>query len=322
MNRIRGRVPLEILAALAAAPLVSCEPLLDVPAPGAGHDPAGSIVRIVTWNVHDLFDADDRLLPPGAEDDVPSAAEVDAKLDAVAAVLARLAADVVLLQEVETRALAVELGARAGYGDARLVEGNDPRGIDVAVLSRTAIPRYVSHAAERDGAGRLLWPRDCVEVHLEASGQRIAIVGSHLSSRLSDDGTRRAAQASRMRAIADAIAAGDAAALVVAGGDSQRPSLGAGDRTAHRRRSLRRSAAAIHDHLVVGDPGGAARRAARRARPLGRDCARCRGARGRRGARVRSPARGAGCAAAMRFTAHVARPRPRARAHRPAAAAK
>ena len=93
----------------------------------------------------------------------------------------------------------------------------------MAVLSRTAISRYVSHAAERDGAGRLLWPRDCVEVHLEASGQRIAIVGSHLSSRLSDDGTRRAAQASRMRAIADAIAAGDAAALVVAGGDLNDP---------------------------------------------------------------------------------------------------
>ncbi|HSD20562.1 MAG TPA: endonuclease/exonuclease/phosphatase family protein [Anaeromyxobacter sp.] len=223
MNRALGGVPLEILAALAAAPLVSCEPLLDVPAPGAAHDPAGSIVRIVTWNVHDLFDADDRLLPPGAEDDVPSAAEVDAKLDEVAAVLARLAADVVLLQEVETRALAVELGARAGYGDARLVEGNDPRGIDVAVLSRTAISRYVSHAAERDGAGRLLWPRDCVEVHLEASGQRIAIVGSHLSSRLSDDGTRRAAQASRMRAIADAIAAADPSALVLAGGDLNDP---------------------------------------------------------------------------------------------------
>ncbi len=223
MNRTRGRVPLEILAALAAAPLVSCEPLLDVPAPGAGHDPAGSIVRIVTWNVHDLFDADDRLLPPGAEDAVPSAAEVDAKLDALAAVLARLAADVVLLQEIETRALAVELGMRAGYGDARLVEGNDPRGIDVAVLSRPAITRYVSHASERDAAGRALWPRDCVEVHLEAGGRRIAIVGSHLSSRLSDDGTRRAAQASRMRAIADAIAAADPSALVLAGGDLNDP---------------------------------------------------------------------------------------------------
>jgi endonuclease/exonuclease/phosphatase family metal-dependent hydrolase len=212
-----------VLAALPAAALVSCGPLLDVPAPGAARDPDGSIVRIVTWNVHDLFDADDRLLPPGAEDEVPSPADVEAKLDAIAAVLARLAADVVLLQEVETRALAVELGVRAGYADARLVEGNDPRGIDVAVLSRLAVARYVSHASEGDGTGRSLWPRDCVEVHLEAGGRRIAIVGSHLSSRLSDDGTRRAAQASRMRAIADAIAAADPSALVLAGGDLNDP---------------------------------------------------------------------------------------------------
>jgi uncharacterized protein len=212
-----------LLLALAATLLGGCEPLLDLPARDAPNAPAEEMLRIVSWNVHDLFDAEDRLLPPGAEDFVPSAAEVEAKLDAVAAVLARLAADVVVLQEVETLALALELGARAGYVDARLVEGNDPRGIDVAVLSRTPIARYVSHAAERDGVGRLLWPRDCVEVHVEAGGRRIVIVASHLSSRLSDDGTRRIAQASRMRAIADASAAADPSALVLAGGDLNDP---------------------------------------------------------------------------------------------------
>jgi endonuclease/exonuclease/phosphatase family metal-dependent hydrolase len=212
-----------LLIALAAALLGGCEPLLDVPARDAPDARAEEVLRIATWNVHDLFDAEDRLLPPGAEDNVPSAAEVEAKLDAVAAVLARVDADVVLLQEVETRALAIALGARAGYAEARLVEGNDPRGIDVAVLSRRPITRYVSHAAERDGEGRLLWPRDCVEVHLEAGGRPIAIVASHLSSRLSDDGTRRTAQASRMRAIADTVASADPSALVLAGGDLNDP---------------------------------------------------------------------------------------------------
>jgi endonuclease/exonuclease/phosphatase family metal-dependent hydrolase len=212
-----------VLSPLAAALLAACEPLLDVPAGTASAGRAENVLRIVTWNVHDLFDADDRLLPPGAEDDVPSPSEVEAKLEALATVLARLDADVVLLQEVEHRALALELAARAGYAEARLVEGNDPRGIDVAVLARPAIARYVSHAAERDPAGRLLWPRDCVEAHLAVGERRVAIVASHLSSRLSDDGTRRAAQATRMRSIADAIAAADPSAVVVAGGDLNDP---------------------------------------------------------------------------------------------------
>jgi endonuclease/exonuclease/phosphatase family metal-dependent hydrolase len=211
------------LLLLATALLAACDPLLPVGTPGEARSSVRDELRVVTWNVHDFFDAADRLLPPGMEDELPSPAEVETKLAAVAAVLARLDGDVVLLQEVENLALAAELGARAGYAEARLVEGNDPRGIDVAVLSRLAIHRYVSHAGELDGEGRTLWPRDCVEVHLEVGARRVAIVASHLSSRLSDDGTRRAAQAARMRAIADAISAADPQALVLVGGDLNDP---------------------------------------------------------------------------------------------------
>jgi endonuclease/exonuclease/phosphatase family metal-dependent hydrolase len=49
-------------------------------------------------------------------------------------------------------------------------------------------------------------------------GRRLAVVGSHFSSALSDDGTRRALQAARLRELADAVMAGGAAA-VLAGGD-------------------------------------------------------------------------------------------------------
>jgi endonuclease/exonuclease/phosphatase family metal-dependent hydrolase len=77
----------------------------------------------------------------------------------------------------------------------------------------------VSHLGETDPSGRPLWPRDCVELHVLAGGMRVAIVASHLSSALSDDGTRRAAQATRMRAIADALQAAHPSALVLAGGD-------------------------------------------------------------------------------------------------------
>ncbi|ACG73978.1 Endonuclease/exonuclease/phosphatase [Anaeromyxobacter sp. K] len=213
MRRSARTRPAAVLAALALA-AACAPPPLDAAPPGT----AGERVRIVSWNVHDLFDDVDRTVPPGALDTVATADEVEAKLARVAAVLARLDADLVLLQEVETAALAGALAARAGYAEARLVEGNDPRGIDVAVLSRLPLRAYVSHRDERDASGRPLFPRDCVEAHAALpGGGTLALVGSHLSSALSDDGTRRAEQAARLREVADGLLR--AGAQVVAGGD-------------------------------------------------------------------------------------------------------
>src|SRR6266545_2409550 len=162
--------------------LLACAPDLGAPR-RTGRSAAE--VRVATWNVHDLFDSDDRLVPPGELDSVPAPAEVEAKLDALAAVLERIDADVVVLQEVENAEVLARLAARAGYPEARLVEGADPRGIDVAALSRLPVERYASH----------------------------------LSSALSDDGTRRALQATRLREIADEVRATRPTALVLAGGD-------------------------------------------------------------------------------------------------------
>ncbi len=203
---------------LCVAVLVACAPALPEPVAPDGGGRAPVPVRVATWNVHDLFDAEDRLVPPGDEDLVPAPAEVEAKLARVAAVLARVDADAWLLEEVENVAVLDRLARAAGYGIARLVDGNDPRGIDVALVSRLPVDAYASHAAEPGPDGRLLWPRDCVEAWLDVGGRRVVLVGSHLSSALSDDGTRRRWQAARLRAIADA-ALGDGAALVLAGGD-------------------------------------------------------------------------------------------------------
>jgi endonuclease/exonuclease/phosphatase family metal-dependent hydrolase len=202
-----------------AALLGACGPDLGAPPLAGGGVRPATVVRVATWNVHDLFDEHDREVPPGDQDLVPAAAEVEAKLDALAAVLARLDADLVVLQEVEDRALLGRLAARAGYPEARLVEGSDPRGIDVAALSRLPIEAYVSHRGEIDSAGRPLWPRDCVEVHALAAGRRLVVVASHFSSALSDGGTRRHAQATRMREIADLARGRQPGARVLAGGD-------------------------------------------------------------------------------------------------------
>ena len=187
--------------------------------PASAARPPAARVRVATWNVHDLFDAEDRLAPPGDLDEVRSAGEVEEKLTLVAAVLARLDADVVLLQEVENLQLAEALAARAGYAEARLVEGFDPRGIDVAVLSRLAVEGYVSHLGEVGPDGRPLWSRDCVEAHVGGEGA-LVFVGTHLVSLVTDpSGVRRLAQAARMREIADGLVHGVPGALVIAGGD-------------------------------------------------------------------------------------------------------
>jgi len=199
-----------LLAASACAP--------SVPRPDGSGAAVPLAVRVATWNVHDLFDEVDRREPPGALDEVPPPAEVEAKLAAVAAVLRRLDADAVLLQEVEDAPLLVRLAALAGYPEARLVEGNDPRGIDVALLSRLPVLAYRSHAAELEPDGTPRWPRDAVEAVLEAGGRQLVLVGTHLSSHLSDpDGLRRTRQAAALREVADA--AGQGGALVLVGGD-------------------------------------------------------------------------------------------------------
>jgi endonuclease/exonuclease/phosphatase family metal-dependent hydrolase len=80
--------------------------------------------------------------------------------------------------------------------------------------------RYQGHAAERSADGRLLWPRDAVEAELALGRVRLRLLGTHLSSHLSDPGgTRRLLQSARLRELADAAAAADPGALVVAGGD-------------------------------------------------------------------------------------------------------
>jgi endonuclease/exonuclease/phosphatase family metal-dependent hydrolase len=77
----------------------------------------------------------------------------------------------------------------------------------------------VSHRDDRRTDGHPLWPRDCVELHVTAGRRRVALVMSHFSSALSDDGTRRAEQAARMRALADGLGVAHPDALVLAGGD-------------------------------------------------------------------------------------------------------
>lgn len=204
-----------ILAALA---LLACAP---PPSPHSGGGAAA--LRLVTWNVHDLFDEVDRLSPPGDQDTVPSPAAVEAKLARVGAVLRRLDADAVMLQEVENLPLLERLaqGPLAGLGyRAYLIEGRDPRGIDVGLLSRLPVEALRSHLDDRAADGGFLWARDLLEAHLGGAARPIVLLGAHLASRLDPAAdARRAQQAARAREIMAAVQAETPGALVVLLGD-------------------------------------------------------------------------------------------------------
>ncbi|BDG08234.1 endonuclease/exonuclease/phosphatase family protein [Anaeromyxobacter paludicola] len=208
--------PRRLAAALSLSLLLSaCGPAPREPAPGSER------LRLVTWNVHDLFDESD---DPLTQDPVPRPDTVARKLARVGAVLARLDADVIVLQEVESLALLERLArgpplAALGYVHLHLTEGRDPRGIDVAVLSRRPLARCVSHLADRDAAGAHLFSRDLSEVHLAVAGRPVVLLAAHLASKREPQDALRAAQAARADAIARDLLSGLPGALVVVAGD-------------------------------------------------------------------------------------------------------
>lgn len=87
-----------------------------------------------------------------------------------------------------------------------LIDGNDPRRIDVAILSRLPIGRIRTNAHYKEKA-RDRWPlfsRDCLEIELLLKDRPLWVLQNHLKSKLGppeESDARRKAQAKRIREI-------------------------------------------------------------------------------------------------------------------------
>jgi endonuclease/exonuclease/phosphatase family metal-dependent hydrolase len=71
------------------------------------------------------------------------------------------------------------------YEQVMLVEGNDPRGINVGILARPAFPivGIRSHVDDTDDVGAV-FSRDCCEYHVATpSGERLVVLVNHLKSK-------------------------------------------------------------------------------------------------------------------------------------------
>lgn len=96
-------------------------------------------------------------------------------------------ADILALQEVENldtlkRFRSEYLGGFRSYEYAVAVDGNDPRLIDVAVLSRYPIVHVRSYAHLRTGRSQALFSRDCLEVDVLVGKKLLTLFVQHYKS--------------------------------------------------------------------------------------------------------------------------------------------
>ena len=120
-------------------------------------------------------------------------------------------ADVIALQEVESLPVLDRFNswylAPMKYRHRFLVDSHDPRGIDVAVLSRFPILSVRSYRQERNAANTSsLFSRDCLEVRIDADGKTLVVYINHFKSMMGgrdETRARRAEQAGRVAAIID-----------------------------------------------------------------------------------------------------------------------
>jgi endonuclease/exonuclease/phosphatase family metal-dependent hydrolase len=113
-------------------------------------------------------------------------------MEHTAMVIRDVAADVLGVIEAESRqllqmftaAMLTKVGGRP-YDQVMLIDGNDPRGIDVGLLARSAFPidSVRSHIFDTDAKG-VVFSRDCCEYHLRTpSGDPLIVLVTHLKSK-------------------------------------------------------------------------------------------------------------------------------------------
>jgi uncharacterized protein len=206
----------------------------DATAPGADGKPdasgsgwrARSSVRIATYNVQNFFDTecDSGRCASADYEQAPSAGAFDAKAASISMAIARLNADVVLLQEVEKETCLVALQAKlnGAFPHQILGETGFAGSVDVGVLSKDPIVAVRTHRRNRftlsDGrnAGFL---REFLEVDLDHKGAIYTVFVAHFKAKRDDDALLRLGEATEARRIILAHATAYPGRLIVMGGD-------------------------------------------------------------------------------------------------------
>jgi endonuclease/exonuclease/phosphatase family metal-dependent hydrolase len=146
-----------------------------------------NIIRLGSYNVLNLYDAID---DPGKRDE-KTQPKPENEIAAVASVLRDANADVVALQEVEKAETLEQL--RGGhladvYPHSVLIEGNDERGSDVAILSKYPIKNATTHRdhtfTRQDTGEAMNFRRDLLRADIELpNGPPLRVYAVHFKSK-------------------------------------------------------------------------------------------------------------------------------------------
>jgi endonuclease/exonuclease/phosphatase family metal-dependent hydrolase len=192
---------------------------------GGGGAGGGEPIKILNWNIKNFLDDENNSDAP--DEFIQDTEDYQAQIAAAAAILEELDPDVAVLQEIENEGVLADLNAALGgrYVDLVAVPGNDPRGVNIAAMSKIAFSEVVSHkddqfVLEGTQGPTYTFARDCVELHLTHAGQPIALLGVHFRSKgPPDDPNKRLAEAQRARAIANELTAENGNLGVIVLGD-------------------------------------------------------------------------------------------------------
>jgi endonuclease/exonuclease/phosphatase family metal-dependent hydrolase len=195
---------------------------------GGGGGNVGPTVplSIVDWNTHNYFDAKKNPLTP--METLLSTVDYGKKRATIGAEIKALNADIVVLAEIENKAIlddlnTTELGSE--YGTTVLIEGNDSRGIDVGVMSKITPDSVVSHKDDvfvlaGTNGPQYHYSRDCIEVHFTFNKRAVIVLGVHFKAKAApDDPDKRLAEGQHTRKIADDLHALQPDAGIVVLGD-------------------------------------------------------------------------------------------------------
>ena len=121
-------------------------------------------------------------------------------------------ADILAVVEAEDRPALVRFNAQLlgnQYRHIMLIDGNDDRGIDVAILTRQGfeIETIRSNVDATDAQGEI-FSRDCPQYEVKTpGGATIHVLVNHFKSQSGGGGTKRRRQATKVRSIVDGLVA-------------------------------------------------------------------------------------------------------------------
>jgi len=212
MVSLRFWLPLLVLLVATACRSETNGPTTSSGGSGAGGElPDPLPLTVVNWNLFNFYNDE---IDDSAQDEAIDPNWTVHRAD-VGKVLRAIDGDILVLQEVEHEAVLEELDALeldGAYPYIRVIDGNDPRGIDVGIMSKIPLDEVKSHKDESfTKAGTdsppYLYARDCLEVHVTYNGRALALLGVHYKAKENDNPDKRLAEAQHTREIADALSA-------------------------------------------------------------------------------------------------------------------